>query len=129
MPWCSSISACRARTASPASPDFGLPRKDGFAVLDGLRRRKNRLPVLILTARDAVTDRVKGLDLGADDYLVKPFSLDELAARLRAGMRRTAGRAEPLVSYGGLTLDPSARKVTSRGRQVSLSSREFSLLE
>ena len=109
--------------------DLGLPRKDGFAVLEGLRKRKNRLPVLILTARDAVTDRVKGLDLGADDYLVKPFSLDELAARIRAVMRRNAGRAEPLISFGGLTLDPSARKVTCRGRQVSLSAREFSLLE
>jgi DNA-binding response OmpR family regulator len=109
--------------------DLGLPRKDGFAVLEGLRKRKNRVPVLILTARDAVTDRVKGLDLGADDYLVKPFSLDELSARIRAVMRRHAGRAEPLISFGGLTLDPSARKVTCRGRQVALSAREFSLLE
>jgi DNA-binding response OmpR family regulator len=109
--------------------DVGLPRKDGFAVLEGLRRRKNRVPVLILTARDAVSDRVKGLDHGADDYLVKPFSLDELAARIRAVLRRHAGRAEPLVNYGGLTLDPSARKVTCRGKEVAVSPREFSLLE
>ena len=109
--------------------DLGLPRKDGFAVLDGLRQRKNRVPVLILTARDAVADRVKGLDHGADDYLVKPFSLEELAARIRAVVRRHAGRAEPVVSVGGLTLDPSARKVRCRGREVPLSAREFSLLE
>ena len=109
--------------------DLGLPRKDGFAVLDGLRQRKNRVPVLILTARDAVADRVKGLDHGADDYLVKPFSLEELAARIRAVVRRHAGRAEPVVSVGGLTLDPSARKVRCRGRDVPLSAREFSLLE
>jgi len=109
--------------------DLGLPRKDGFALLQGLRKRKNRVPVLILTARDAVPDRVKGLDLGADDYLVKPFSLDELAARIRAVLRRHAGRAEPLVAYGGLTLDPSARKVTCRGKEVAVSAREFSLLE
>jgi DNA-binding response OmpR family regulator len=109
--------------------DIGLPRKDGFAVLEGLRRRKNRVPVLILTARDAVSERVKGLDHGADDYLVKPFSLDELAARIRAVLRRHAGRAEPVIAYGGLTLDPSARKVTCRGKPVAVSAREFSLLE
>jgi DNA-binding response OmpR family regulator len=109
--------------------DLGLPRKDGFAVLDGLRQRKNRVPVLILTARDAVADRVKGLDHGADDYLVKPFSLEELAARIRAVVRRHAGRAEPVVSVGGLTLDPSARKVRCRGRDVPLSAREYSLIE
>jgi two-component system response regulator QseB len=109
--------------------DLGLPRKDGFAVLEGLRARKNPVPVLIITARDAVPERVKGLDMGADDYLVKPFSLDELSARIRAVMRRHAGRAGPLISYGGLTLDPSAHKVTSRGREIPLSVREFSLLE
>jgi DNA-binding response OmpR family regulator len=108
--------------------DLGLPRKDGFALLEGLRRRKNPVPVLIITARDAVADRVKGLDFGADDYLVKPFSLDELAARIRAVLRRHAGRAEPQLSFGGLTLDPSARKVRHRGRDVPVSGREFSLL-
>jgi two-component system response regulator QseB len=109
--------------------DLGLPRKDGFTVLEGLRKRKNRVPVLILTARDAVADRVKGLDHGADDYLAKPFSLDELAARIRAVLRRQAGRAEPLVTHGALTLDPSRRKVSYRGREISLSAREFSILE
>jgi two-component system response regulator QseB len=119
----------RAQPYAMVLLDLGLPRKDGFAVLEALRKRRNRLPVLIITARDAVTDRVKGLDLGADDYLVKPFSLDELSARIRAVMRRHAGRAEPLISFGGLTLDPSARRVTCRGKQVALSAREFSLLE
>jgi two-component system response regulator QseB len=109
--------------------DLGLPRKDGFAVLEGLRRRKNPVPVLVLTARDSVSDRVKGLDHGADDYLVKPFSLEELAARIRAVLRRHAGRAEPKVSHGRITLDPTARKVTWRGRNVPVSAREFSLLE
>ena len=109
--------------------DLGLPRKDGFGVLEGLRRRKDRVPVLILTARDSIADRVKGLDQGADDYLVKPFSLDEVAARVRALLRRRAGRAEPVVAHGRITLDPSARKVTWRGRNVPVSAREFSLLE
>ena len=109
--------------------DLGLPRKDGFAVLEGLRKRKNRVPVLVLTARDSVSDRVKGLDRGADDYLVKPFSLDELGARIRAVLRRQAGRAEPVVSHAGFTLEPSTRKVTWRGREVPLSTREYSLLE
>jgi two-component system response regulator QseB len=109
--------------------DLGLPRRDGFAVLDGLRRRGERVPVLILTARDAVADRVKGLDHGADDYLVKPFSLEELAARIRAVARRHEGRAEPVVTFGDLELDPSARSVRLRGRSVPLSAREFALLE
>ena len=109
--------------------DLGLPRKDGFAVLDGLRRRKNRVPVLILTARDAIEERVRGLDHGADDYVVKPFSLQELAARIRAVLRRQAGRAEPQVTYGELALDPSSRTVRLGGRRVAVSAREFSLLE
>jgi len=109
--------------------DLGLPRRDGFQVLEGLRGRRSRVPVLILTARDAVSERVKGLDLGADDYLVKPFSLEELAARIRAVMRRHAGRAESVVSHGAFTLDPSTRKVTYRGRPVAVSAREFSLLQ
>ena len=109
--------------------DLGLPRKDGFAVLAGLRRHKNRVPVLIITARDAVAERIKGLDGGADDYLVKPFDLDELAARIRALARRQAGRAEPLVSFGALTLDPARHRVSWRGRKVPVSAREFALLE
>ena len=109
--------------------DLGLPRKDGFQLLESLRRRKNRIPVLIITARDAVADRVRGLDLGADDYLVKPFDLVELAARIRAVLRRHAGRAEPFVEFGGFLLDPSRRRVVYRGREVAVSGREFSLLE
>ncbi|HYX63196.1 MAG TPA: response regulator [Burkholderiales bacterium] len=109
--------------------DLGLPRKDGFTLLESLRRRRNRVPVLVITARDAVADRIKGLDLGADDYLVKPFDLDELAARIRAVLRRHAGRGEPLVEYGAFRLDPSARKVSYGGRDISVSAREFSLLQ
>jgi two-component system, OmpR family, response regulator QseB len=108
--------------------DLGLPKKDGLTVLENLRRRGKRIPVLIITARDAVADRVRGLDLGADDYLVKPFELDELSARIRALLRRHAGRAEPVVEFGGFRLDPSSRKVTYLGREVSVSGREFSLL-
>ena len=108
--------------------DLGLPKKDGLALLEGLRRRGKRIPVLIITARDAVADRVRGLDLGADDYLVKPFELDELSARIRALLRRHAGRAEPVVEFGGFRLDPSTRKVSYLGRDVSVSAREFSLL-
>ena len=109
--------------------DLGLPRKDGFALLESLRRRRNRVPVLVITARDGVADRIKGLDLGADDYLMKPFDLDELAARIRAVLRRHAGRGEPMVEFGGFRLDPSSRKVSYNGREVSVSAREFSLLQ
>lgn len=109
--------------------DLGLPRKHGFAVLEDLRRRKNRIPVLIITARDQVADRVRGLNEGADDYLVKPFDLDELAARIRAVVRRQAGRAERCLTCGELTLDPALRKLTQRGREIPVSAREFALLE
>src|SRR5438046_7752178 len=109
--------------------DRGLARNDGFAVLEGLRRRKNRVPVLLITARDAVADRVKGLNEGADDYLVKPFDLNELAARIRAVLRRQAGRAERRVSFGRLALDPAARRGTPAGREIPGSGGEFALLE
>jgi two-component system, OmpR family, response regulator QseB len=109
--------------------DLGLPRKDGLSLLESLRRRGNRVPVLVITARDAVNDRVRGLDLGADDYLVKPFELHELAARIRAVLRRHAGRAEPVIEFGGFRLDPGSRKVSFQGREVSVSGREFSLLQ
>jgi two-component system, OmpR family, response regulator len=109
--------------------DLGLPRKDGYAVLEDLRRSGNPVPVLILTARDAVADRVRGLDRGADDYLVKPFDLDELAARIRAVLRRHAGRAEPVLAFGGLALDPATHKVAYQGRDVPVSAREFALLQ
>ena len=109
--------------------DLGLPRRDGLSVLEWLRGQGDDTPVLILTARDGVGDRVKGLDLGADDYVVKPFDLDEIAARLRALVRRANGRTRPLVQHGGLILDPAARSVTLDGEPVVLTGREFELLQ
>ncbi|MDH5534856.1 MAG: response regulator transcription factor [Betaproteobacteria bacterium] len=109
--------------------DLGLPRKDGIDVLGTLRKRGESVPVLILTARDAVADRVKGLDAGADDYLVKPFDLDELAARVRALLRRQAGRADPVIRHGELALNPATHEVTLRGAALNLTAREFALLE
>lgn len=109
--------------------DLGLPRRDGLAVLRDLRARGNDVPVLVITARDAVADRVAGLDAGADDYLVKPFDLDELAARVRAVMRRRAGRASSVLHVGELEIDTSARHVRFRGKPVALSAREYALLE
>ncbi|MDO8925454.1 MAG: response regulator transcription factor [Sideroxyarcus sp.] len=109
--------------------DLGLPRLAGLEVLARLRGRGQTLPVLILTARDATGDKIAGLDGGADDYLVKPIDLDELAARVRALARRTAGRAAPLLRHGDLVLDPAARQVTRAGTAVELSAREFSLLQ
>ncbi len=109
--------------------DLGLPKRDGVEVLRTARARGHALPVLIITARDAVPDRVKGLDAGADDYLVKPFDLDELAARMRALIRRQAGRSESVIRHGALTLDPASHQVTLDGAPVALSAREFALLE
>ena len=109
--------------------DLGLPRKTGLDVLTAMRRAGDARPVLILTARDAISDRVAGLDAGADDYLVKPFALDELAARLRALLRRRSGRAEPVVAYGGIELNPATRQVRRNGESIALSAREFALLE
>lgn len=109
--------------------DLGLPRRDGLTVLRRLRARKDRTPVLIATARDAVTQRVEGLDMGADDYIVKPYDLDELLARIRALIRRAAGRAEPVYEHLGITIDPVTREVTLEGQPVVLSAREWSILE
>jgi len=109
--------------------DLGLPRRDGLAILRSLRARGVTVPVLIITARDAVTDRIAGLDAGADDYLVKPFDLDELSARVRAVLRRRAGRADATVRVGDLELDTVARHVRWKGREVTLSAREYALLE
>jgi two-component system response regulator QseB len=108
--------------------DLGLPRKGGLEVLRDLRHRGRQVPVLVLTAQDAVTDRVAGLDAGADDYLTKPFDLDELAARIRALQRRRAGRAEPTLEHGRLVLDPAAHEVRLDGNPVVLSAREFEIL-
>ncbi|OGA57137.1 MAG: DNA-binding response regulator [Betaproteobacteria bacterium RIFCSPLOWO2_12_FULL_65_14] len=109
--------------------DLGLPRKDGLEVLKTLRRAKVQVPVLVISARESLADRITGLDSGADDYLVKPFDLDEVLARMRAVFRRHAGRATPEVAYGALTLDPANRLVRFRGKPVALSTREFALLE
>jgi DNA-binding response OmpR family regulator len=109
--------------------DLGLPRRDGLAVLRRLRARKDRTPVLIATARDAVAQRVEGLDMGADDYIVKPYELDELLARIRALIRRAAGRAEPVYEHMGISIDPVTREVTLDGQPVVLSAREWSILE
>jgi two-component system response regulator QseB len=109
--------------------DLGLPRKSGVEVLKWLRRSGNDVPVLITTARDAVSDRVAGLDNGADDYIVKPFDLDELAARLRAVVRRRSGRTDPVIRVGDVTLEPASHRVTLRGKDVALSARELALLE
>lgn len=108
--------------------DLGLPKRDGLSVLKDLRGRGGRLPVLILTARDASADKIAGLDAGADDYLTKPFDLDELLARLRALIRRAAGEAKPTLEHGGVVLDPSAKQVTFNGQPVALSAREYALL-
>ncbi|HXZ59272.1 MAG TPA: response regulator [Steroidobacteraceae bacterium] len=109
--------------------DLGLPGGDGLAFLKALRGRGAALPVLIITARDAVADRVAGLDAGADDYLVKPFDLDELAARIRALLRRKSGRGEPRLEHLGIVLEPASHRVTHDGAEVALSPREFALLE
>ncbi len=108
--------------------DLGLPRQDGLEVLKKLRRTGNAIPTLIVTARDAVADRVRGLDAGADDYLVKPFDLDEIAARVRALLRRGAGRPKPAIEIGRLRIDPASHEVRVDGARVALSAREFALL-
>lgn len=109
--------------------DLGLPKRDGFEVLERIRRDGIDTPVLVLTARDAVPDRIRGLDHGADDYVVKPIDLLELAARVRALVRRSHGRAQERLRCGDIELDPAARQVTRAGEPVVLSTREFDLLQ
>jgi len=108
--------------------DLGLPKRDGLSVLQWLRGRHDATPVLILTARDQLEDKVRGLDLGADDYVLKPFDLDEIAARLRALVRRAHGRPEPVLMLGEIELNPAARSVTRAGETIDLTPREFDLL-
>ena len=139
--WVRDAAAARATLATERFDlvllDLGLPpgpanasaAADGLDVLRGLRARGDTTPVIVLTARDGLGDRVTGLDAGADDYLVKPFELDELNARMRAVQRRHGGRAAPLLSFGGVTLDPATRQVTRNGVPVLLSAREFAVLE
>jgi DNA-binding response OmpR family regulator len=109
--------------------DLGLPKCDGLTVLERLRARKDRVPVLIATARDALSQRVLGLDKGADDYIIKPYEFDELLARIRALLRRAAGRAEPVYEHMGISIDPVSREVQAHGQPVSLSAREWAVLE
>jgi two-component system, OmpR family, response regulator len=109
--------------------DLGLPKRDGLEVLRALRSRGAGVPVLVATARDAVGDRIAGLDAGADDYVLKPYDTDELLARIRALIRRSAGRGEPVFSHKGVTLNPATREATVNGEAVSLSAREWAVLE
>jgi two-component system, OmpR family, response regulator QseB len=109
--------------------DLGLPKKDGMAILASMRSMGNAMPVLIASARDAVRDRIAGLEAGADDYVLKPFDLDELVARVRALLRRNAGSGSPLLKFGSLMLDPLRKLVTQGDATVDLSAKEFAVLE
>ena len=109
--------------------DLGLPKKDGIEVLNAYRKNGGDAPVIILTARDAADERIRGLDAGADDYLIKPFDLDELAARVRALSRRRTGQKQPVYTHAELTLDPAAHEVTLNGAALPLVPREFALLQ
>lgn len=124
----SALLALRTTEFSLVVLDLGLPGKDGIRVLEELRSDQNLTPVLVTTARDTIEDRVKGLDAGADDYLIKPFDLDELFARIRALLRRSAGRADPMIERGRLQIKPATHEVIYDGQQVLLSGKEFALL-
>lgn len=108
--------------------DLGLPKTDGLSVLKTIRQKRNTIPVIIITARDAVEDRIAGLDIGADDYLVKPFLVDELLARLRAVVRRHSGNAQPILSNAVFTLDPAGKTVTFQQSDLDLTGKEYRLL-
>ncbi|WP_174874839.1 response regulator [Vogesella oryzae] len=123
------LSGIRAAPYDAVVLDLGLPGMDGLEVLAAWRRAGHHEPVLLLTARDGVNDRIRGLDSGADDYLVKPFALGELAARLRALVRRRGGQSVALLSHGRVSLDPAARQATLDGEPVALSARELAVLE
>jgi two-component system response regulator QseB len=124
----SALHALLSETFDVVVLDLGLPRMDGLEVLRRLRDSGSNLPVLILTARDATEDRIAGLDAGADDYLVKPFDLAELKARLRALLRRSAGRARVMIEHAGICLDPSTQQVSYHGEPVLLTPKEYQLL-
>jgi two-component system OmpR family response regulator len=121
--------ALRTQTYDLVVLDLGLPRRDGLNVLRSLRARKVRTPVLVATARDAVEQRVEGLDAGADDYVIKPYESSELLARVRALLRRASGRAEPVYEHRGVAINPATREVTVDGNPVTLSAREWAVLE
>lgn len=120
--------AARTQSHTAVVLDLGLPRLSGLDLLRRMRAGGSKTPVLILTARDAIGDRIKGLDGGADDYMVKPFDLHELAARLRALIRRSAGEAAPVLRVGDVELDPAARRVRFKDRLIELPAREYALL-
>lgn len=122
------VAALSAEGFAAVVLDLGLPRRDGLSVLRWLRERGDATPVLILTARDQLEDKVRGLDLGADDYVLKPFDLDEVAARLRALVRRAHGKPAPVLRLADVELNPAARTVTRAGQAVELTPREFALL-
>jgi DNA-binding response OmpR family regulator len=131
--WCRTMTdgeaAIDANSYELAILDLGLPDGSGLDLLRGIRARRNPLPVLILTARDALADRVAGLNGGADDYVTKPFDLDELMARCDAIIRRSQGRASPVITYGELAYEPAARRLTRNGDPVALSAREMAVLD
>lgn len=108
--------------------DIGLPKRDGLEVLKNIRAKTIKVPVIVLSAREQISDRINGLDAGADDYLPKPFDLNELLARLRSLLRRSSGRADPLIRYGELQLDPASHSVYQDGKRINISPREFALL-
>lgn len=123
------VEASRSETYDIALLDLGLPLTDGLHVLKAIRAASMRLPVIILTARDALDDRIRGLDLGADDYLVKPFEIAELLARMRAVLRREGSGSAPVLTNGELQLDPATREAAFGGEKAVLSAREFALLQ
>ena len=125
----SAAEALRASRFDLVLLDLGLPERDGIEVLRELRGRKDATPVIIVTARDDVRNRIEGLDAGADDYIIKPFDLDELSARMRSVLRRAAGRGDPCIRHRGITLNPVTREVEYDGVPVLLSGHEFSVLE
>jgi two-component system response regulator QseB len=125
----SAAAALQASAFDVVLLDLGLPDRDGIDVLRELRRRSDATPVIILTARDEVQHRIAGLDAGADDYIVKPFDLDEVTARMRSVLRRAAGRGDPSIQHGELRLDPVARTVERNQVPVNLSAHEFAVLE
>jgi two-component system response regulator QseB len=125
----SAAAALRSSRFDVVLLDLGLPERDGLEVLRELRSRGDATPVIILTARDDVQSRIQGLDAGADDYIVKPFDLDEVAARMRSVLRRAAGRGDPCIRHRGITLDPVSRAVERDGVPVVLSAHEFAVLE
>lgn len=123
------INACKSEIFDLLILDLGLPDIDGLEVIKTLRKSGNDVPILILTARDDISEKIIGLDSGADDYLIKPVDLNELLARIRALTRRSAGRSESVLSYKNVTLNSTTREVSVNNTQISLSVKEFSILE